>query len=110
MNNCANNKQSKVTEDIIFEVVSNLDTVCKEAIAKRVRDYLKKELGDEEYFRLKELFFHVCVDEYEYKLLVTRRAYLLYHIFWKYLCASQRSGANLDRNLVSLENFTTAIR
>lgn len=42
---------------------------------------LKRGLGFDEFNRLKELFFHVCISKYEYKLLVTRRAYLLYKIF-----------------------------
>ncbi len=47
------------------------------------KQYLKTSLGLSEYNRLVELFYHVCVEEYAYKVLITRRAYLLFELFLK---------------------------
>lgn len=46
-----------------------------------VRKQLRNELGEDQYKYVKEVFFHLCIEDYTYKLLITRRAYLLFQIF-----------------------------
>lgn len=60
---------SKESEDIRREM------------ARNTSEYLKENLGKDDYDRLKQVFFHVCIEDFTYKLLVTRRAYLLYELF-----------------------------
>lgn len=89
-----NNKtKSKIDKSFLSNTFKplQLDTqnwcVEKAEVAK-IRDKMKSDLGSKEYFRFCELFYHVCVDEYDYKILITRRAYLLYKLFldiFKYL-------------------------
>lgn len=48
---------------------------------KKIRDYLKKSFDFGNFKYLSEVFFHVGVAKYDYKLIITRRAYLLYKLF-----------------------------
>ncbi len=49
--------------------------------AKQADAYMKN-LFEDEYDRVKEIFYRICTSrDFRYKILVTRRAYLLYKIF-----------------------------
>lgn len=56
-------------------------TAIRREIALKTKTYLQENLGNDEYERLKQVYFHVCIEDFTYKLLVTRRAYLLYELF-----------------------------
>lgn len=53
-----------------------------EAEISDLRSSIEKALGSERYNYVSRFFFHVCTSQYPYKLLVTRRAFLLYKIFY----------------------------
>lgn len=49
--------------------------------AEKANAYME-ELFEEEYEEIKEIFYRICISkDFQYKVLVTRRAYLLYEIF-----------------------------
>lgn len=78
----------------LFKSISLINNSRRKSVVRYVRDYLKNALGDTEYFDLKELFFHVCVDQYDYKVLTTTRVYLLYQIFLEiFVCLPEELDA-----------------
>lgn len=49
--------------------------------AEEAYNYTRSLLGTD-YERISDIFYHICISEhFQYKILVTRRAYLLYKIF-----------------------------
>lgn len=50
--------------------------------AKEIYNYMKSLLEPDDYERISDIFYHICTSkDFQYKILVTRRAYLLYEIF-----------------------------
>lgn len=70
-----------MVSNVLFLFGEDRDADARKETVREIKYYMKNALGPVEFRRLKELFFHVYIEKYPFKLLVTRRAYLLYKLF-----------------------------
>lgn len=95
-NGTKENPHSLVNEDAKGENIPLLVPIFNIEQAERADAFMKELFGDG-YDSIKEIFYRLCIsEEFQYKILVTRRAYLLYEIFASIfqLCQEKRPDSS----------------
>ncbi len=98
-NDVSEKQHSVAADDVILEADEFAPTPILTATDAEEANVFLQILLQEEYDRIKSIFYEICISkDFQYKVLVTRRAYLLYKIFESIflLCPETRPDSNME--------------